>query len=363
MPTNQVPPAPLRTTEISRLPAYRAADPPAKHADGLLDLANNELTLPPLPAVVESLRLSARSVHLYPDPTARTLRQAVARHFATDPEEIVVGPGSGAVLHQLLLALCGPGDEVLYPWPGFDAYPFLITTAGAQGTPVPLTPSGEHDLSAFAAKVDTRTRIVVLCSPHNPTGRRIPRTELAAFLGSLPPHVVTVLDQAYVEFDEHEETHNLDLLRTAPRLVLLRTFSKAYGLAGLRAGYALAAPDLAGLAYKTLLPFSVTRTAEHAAQVSLEQHGQLAARLDTVRRGRSLLSAGLRAEGLDPLPSFGNFLWLPLGAATERFAQVTLAAGVRVRAYPGAGVRITVGGDEAHRRVLDAARLFRTADT
>ncbi|WP_438289711.1 aminotransferase class I/II-fold pyridoxal phosphate-dependent enzyme [Streptomyces sp. HUAS TT7] len=360
MTTSQVPSAPSRAEELARLPAYRSADPAAKGADGVLDLSNNELALPPLPAVVESLGHSGGRVNLYPDPTARTLLNTVARHYDVDPDEVVVGPGSGAVLQQLLLALCGHGDEVLYPWPGFDAYPFLIATAGARGTPVPLTASGEHDLAAFAAAVTSRTRMVILCSPHNPTGRRITRSDLTDLLAAFPPRVVTVLDQAYVEFDEKQEVEDLDHRSAGPRTVLLRTFSKAYGLAGLRAGYAFAAPDVAGPARKTQLPFSVTYAAEHAAGVSLAQPRQLAERMETVRHARTALYEALRAQGLTPLPSYANFVWLPLGADAERFGAAALAAGVRVRAFPGQGVRISVGGDEAHRRVLSAARRFVT---
>ncbi|MFJ8314016.1 MULTISPECIES: aminotransferase class I/II-fold pyridoxal phosphate-dependent enzyme [unclassified Streptomyces] len=358
MTTSRAPHPSARSAELNRLPAYRSTDPTAQHTDGVIDLANNELALPPLPAVAESLRHNADRVNLYPDPTARTLHHTVSRHFATDPERVVVGPGSGAVLQQFLLALCGPGDEVLHPWPGFDAYPLLVALAGARGTPIPLTAAGGHDLPAFAAMVTARTRVIILCSPHNPTGSRIPHPELREFLAALPPHVVTVLDQAYVEFDEEEDTSDLDLMHARPQTVLLRTFSKAYGLAGLRAGYAFAAPGLAALGRRTLLPFSVTRLAERAAQISLDHPQQLISRLELVRRGRTRLYEGLCAEGLAPLRSYGNFVWLPLGAAAERFATAALRAGVRVRACPGEGVRISVGGDEAHRRVLAAARDF-----
>ncbi|MFD7337893.1 aminotransferase class I/II-fold pyridoxal phosphate-dependent enzyme [Streptomyces violascens] len=361
MTTSRAPQPAARSGELMRLPAYRSTDPMPQHTDGVIDLANNELMLAPLPAVVESLRHGADHVHRYPDPTARTLHHAVSKCFATDPERVVVGPGSGAVLQQLLLALCAPGDDVLYPWPGFDAYPLLVAQAGARGVPVPLTAAGEHDLPAFAAKTTTRTRVVILCSPHNPTGRRIPHTEMRAFLTALPPDIVTVVDQAYVEFDEEEDTSDLGLMHAHPRTVLLRTFSKAYGLAALRAGYAFAAPDLAALGRRTMLPFSVTRLAEQAVQVSLDHSQQFTRRLALVRRERQRLEEGLRTEGLAPLRSYGNFVWLPLGAAAERFAVAALRAGVRVRACPGEGVRISVGDEEAHRRVLAAARDFKAA--
>ncbi|MEV7868420.1 aminotransferase class I/II-fold pyridoxal phosphate-dependent enzyme [Streptomyces sp. NPDC088124] len=367
----------FRTSELDRFSAYRAtegteatqgteateaiqgteATEPGR-AEDVLDLSNNELMLPPLPAVVDSLRRSSLQVNLYPDPTARVLKGTLAGHFGAETEETVVGPGSGGVLQQLLLVLAGRGDEVLHAWPGFDAYPLLIAVTGAKGVPVPLTTTGEHDLAGLLERVNPRTRAVILCSPHNPTGRRIPRSELLGFLNSLPSHVVAILDQAYMEFDEEEDPHDLGLIREYPNVVLLRTFSKAYGLAGLRVGYAFASSEIAVRARKTVIPFSVTRSGERAAVISLAQGSDLAERLRTVRRMRADLRSDLGAQGLVPLPSSANFVWLPLGPESDRFAAAALRAGARVRSYSGDGVRISVGTEEAHRRVLIAAKDF-----
>ncbi|WP_239310432.1 MULTISPECIES: aminotransferase class I/II-fold pyridoxal phosphate-dependent enzyme [unclassified Frankia] len=347
-----------RICELDRFSAYRSTDAPVDDDEEILDLSNNELMLPPLPAVAEALCQSNKKINLYPDPTARLLRHGLARYFGADAEEITVGPGSAGVLQQLLLVLCGRHDEVLYAWPGFDAYPLLIAVAGARGVPVPLTSTGEHDLPELLASVNSRTRAVILCSPHNPTGCRITRRTLRWFLDSLPPHVVAILDQAYMEFSEEDDPRDLDIVRECPRVVLLRTFSKAHGLAGLRAGYAFAASDIARLARKTVIPFSVTRIAENAAVVSLEQKKELATRIDLVRRLRTDLHTGLGACGLAPTPSYGNFVWIPLGTSSERFAASVLKAGVKIRSYPEHGVRISVGTENAHRRVLDAAREY-----
>ncbi|WP_030751187.1 aminotransferase class I/II-fold pyridoxal phosphate-dependent enzyme [Streptomyces sp. NRRL F-5135] len=346
-----------RITEIDRLPAYRQEDAAAEDEDRFVwDLSNNESALPPLPAVAEAVRQGGLHTNQYPDPTAGSLVRALSRHFGIDTRKVLVGPGSAGVLQQLLLSLCSDGDEVIHALPCFDAYPLLIAVAGARRLPVPLTELGEHDLPEILARVTPRTRVVVLCSPHNPSGSRLPDTDLREFLADLPRHVTVVLDEAYIEFDEAKEPRDLDILRRDPRVVLLRTFSKAYGLAGLRVGYALAAPDILERARKTAIPFSVTRTAELAAIVSLEQQDALAERMAHTRKLRTDLHAALDAEGLSPLPSCGNFIWIPLGSSAESFAATAQGAGIKVRVYPGQGVRISVGCESAHRHLLEAVR-------
>ncbi|MEU8353927.1 MULTISPECIES: aminotransferase class I/II-fold pyridoxal phosphate-dependent enzyme [unclassified Streptomyces] len=362
MSTSRTDPSPaLRASELDRFSAYRAGEGGRRDAaDEILDLSNNEVMISPLPAVAEALRRIGTDVNLYPDPTAHTLRLRLAEHFGAGAEETLVGPGSAGVLQQLLLVLCGAGDEVLYAWPGFDAYPLLIAVSGARGVPVPLTASGDHDLPRLLEKVNSRTRAVILCSPHNPTGSRITRPALRRFLDGLPSHVVAVLDQAYTEFDAEEDQRDLTPIRDYGNVVLLRTFSKAHGLAGLRVGYAFASAEIVHRARKTVIPFSITRTGERAAVASLQQQEALTARIATIRRLRGALEDDLGAEGLVPTPSAGNFVWLPLGPSSERFAASALEAGVRVRAYADMGVRISVGTEQAHRRVLLAARRHRS---
>ncbi|MEV7414022.1 histidinol-phosphate transaminase [Streptomyces sp. NPDC089919] len=342
---------------LADLTAYRAEEsaragsgPRAAH-----DLSSNELALPPLPSVLAGVQSELPRLGRYPDPTARELTEAVAGHLRVAPDQVAVGPGSAGVLQQILLALCGPGDEVVYAWPGFDAYPLLVAVAGATSVTVPLTGSGHHDLDALAARVTGRTKVVILCSPHNPTGTVIERERLHAFLRSLPEHVVTVLDEAYVEFERCGDPPGLpDVLRPAGRTVVLRTFSKAYGLAGLRVGYAAGPREVMATVRKTAIPFGVTRLAEHAAILSLGNGAELRGRLASVAAARSELALRLRELGLPVLPSQANFLWLPIPSHAASFGRAAAAAGVRVRAVQGQGVRVSVGAPEAHDMLLAA---------
>ncbi|SFX77054.1 aminotransferase class I/II-fold pyridoxal phosphate-dependent enzyme (plasmid) [Streptomyces atratus] len=354
---------PPRAAATAPLPSYREDDASyAGSPGGLWDLSNNEISLPPLPRVREILRRESGQVHLYPDPRARFLVDALSTHFAVDRESILVGPGSAGVLQQLLLTLCGPGDDVLYATPGFDAYPLLIATSAARGIPVPLTAAGDHDLDRMRAGITANTRVVILCSPHNPTGKSLSPSELGEFLVGLPPGVITIIDQAYVEFDEAIDPQDLELLHRHADVVLLRTFSKAYGLAGLRVGYALAAPPVVARARKTAIPFSVTRGAEQTAIASLREGDALRHRTAHIREERERLFRLLSAAGHAPLPSRGNFLWIPLGPRSASFAEESARAGVKVRAFPGHGVRVTVGDENAHRLLLSVARGFGRAD-
>lgn len=332
------------------------------------DLSSNELILPPLPSVLDAVGEGLSHVSRYPDPTAQALTEQIAAHWCVSADDVAVGPGSAGVLQQILLALCGEGDEVVYAWPGFDAYPLLVAVCGATSVQVPLTASGSHDLHAIRDRVGARTRVVILCSPHNPTGAVIDHDHLCRFLHSLPEHVVTVLDEAYVEFDRGGNPAGLpEIMREHDNAVVLRTFSKAYGLAGLRVGYAAGPREIMPPVRKTALPFGVTRLAEQAAILSLHSEAELRRRLKAVMAAREDLIAGLRDLDLPVLPSRANFVWLPLASAAESFTRVAAAAGVKVRACPGYGVRISVGEAEAHRTLLAALgrtdRRFWSGDT
>jgi histidinol-phosphate aminotransferase len=319
------------------------------------DLSSNELILPPLPSVLGVIEEGLPQLGRYPDPTAQALTEEIAGRLRLRADEVAVGPGSAGVLQQILLALCGAGDDVVYAWPGFDAYPLLVAICGAAGVPVPLTAAGDHDLDGICDRVGGRTRVVILCSPHNPTGTVIDRGRLRAFLHSLPDHVVAVLDEAYVEFDRGGDPPGTpEVMCEHDNTVVLRTFSKAYGLAGLRVGYAAGPRQIMATVRKTALPFGVTRIAEQAAILSLQSGAELRGRLDAVTASRQELTAGLRGLGLPVLPSRANFVWLPLASAAEAFARTAAEAGVKVRACPGHGVRISVGEAEAHQTLLTA---------
>ncbi|GES33586.1 histidinol-phosphate transaminase [Streptomyces angustmyceticus] len=350
----------VRFAERSTLRAVRAyRDKESSNGeDGThitFDLSSNELALPPLPTVLGGIEERLPQLARYPDPTARDLTSEVARHLCVSADELAVGPGSAGVLQQLLLALCGKGDEVVYAWPGFDAYPLLVAISGATSVQAPLTASGGHDLDEIRTRVSARTKVVILCSPHNPTGATIDHDELRGFLHSLPDHVVTVLDEAYVEFDRGSDPPGTPgLLREHRNIVVLRTFSKAYGLAGLRVGYAAGPQQVMAAVRKAAIPFGVTRFAEQAAILSLRSEGELMERLAAAAAAREELTAGLRTLGLPVLPSRANFVWLPLAGAAESFTRAAASAGVKVRSYPGHGARISVGETEAHRMLLAA---------
>ncbi|MFJ7239310.1 histidinol-phosphate transaminase [Streptomyces olivaceus] len=337
--------------------AYRSAEAPATGTGPAFafDLSSNELTLPPMPSVLSAIEQDLSRLARYPDPTSRALTEEVAGHLRVCADEVAVGPGSAGVLQQVLLALCGEGDEVVYAWPGFDAYPLMVAVSGATGVQTPLTVSGEHDLAELLARVSDRTRVVILCSPHNPTGTVIERGRLDGFLRSLPQGVVAVLDEAYVEFDRGGDPPGMpEILRAHGNVVVLRTFSKAYGLAGLRVGYAAGPRRIMTTVCKTALPFGVTRLAEQAAILSLRAGTELRERLSAVTSAREELSISLRELGLPVLPSRANFVWLPLTTFAESFARTAATAGIKVRACPGHGVRVSVGEPEAHRTLLRA---------
>ncbi|WP_275411753.1 histidinol-phosphate transaminase [Sphaerisporangium siamense] len=337
--------------------AYR--DKESSNAEGgsdiTFDLSSNELVLSPLPTVLAAIEEGLPRLARYPDPTARDLTRAIAGHLCVSADEVAVGPGSAGVLQQILLALCGRGDEVVYAWPGFDAYPLLVAISGATSVHVPLTVSGGHDLDEIRTRVNARTRVVILCSPHNPTGVVIDHGELCGFLRSLPDHVVAVIDEAYVEFHRNSDPAGMPkVLREHSNAVVLRTFSKAHGLAGLRVGYAAGPREVVATVRKTAIPFGVTRFAEQAAMLSLRSEDELRERMAAVTAARDELTADLVDMGLPVLPSRANFVWLPLASAAESFARAAATAGVKVRACPGHGVRISVGDAEAHRTLLAA---------
>ncbi|MGX5358400.1 histidinol-phosphate transaminase [Kocuria sp. KH4] len=342
---------PLRPV-VARLPGYVAG----RRASGELTaaLASNESHYDPLPSVLADVREAAGRMNRYPDLGAVELRERIAAFLGVRPEEVAVGPGSVGVLQQILGATCGPGDEVVLAWRSFEAYPILVSLTGATAVPVPLTADEGHDLDAMAAAVTDRTRAVLVCSPNNPTGTAVPHAALERFLAAVPPHVLVVVDEAYVEYvDEEAPLDALALFRAHPNVCVLRTFSKAYGLAGLRVGYAVAHEGLAEGLRRVALPFGVSTVAQRAAIRSLDAADELRERAAAVAAERGRVTGALRAAGWAVPPSQANFLWLRAGetlraALTEAFDR----ADVLVRAYPGDGVRITLADPATNDRVL-----------
>jgi histidinol-phosphate aminotransferase len=353
----------LRST-LTGIPSYVPGRAAANGAAGApaFKISSNENPYPPLPRVVEVVARAAQQMNRYPDMAATALVEAIAAHVDVEPAQVAVGTGSVGVLGQILAATCGEGDEVVHAWRSFEAYPILIQLSGATGVPVPLAAGARHDLVAMAAAVTDQTRLVLVCTPNNPTGPAVHRAELDAFLDRVPSDVLVVIDEAYVEFVRDPDVPDaLAVLQARPNVAVLRTFSKAYGLAGLRVGYALAAPQVAAALRKTAVPFGVSVVAQDAAVASLAAYDELAERVDALVAERGRVIAGLRAQGWDIPDSEANFVWLELGERTMDFAAAAERAGLVVRPFAGSGARCTVAEPESADLLLDVAREFGSA--
>jgi histidinol-phosphate aminotransferase len=343
---------------VARLPRYAAGKPPVA-VDGLASykLSSNENPLPPIPAVVEAIA-NQTDFNRYPDPLSSRLRTALAGFLDVPAEDIVTGAGSLGALNQLLAAFAGRNedgkpDEVVYAWRSFEAYPISVGLSGAEGVPVPLTNEGRHDLRAMAAAVTARTKVILLCTPNNPTGPALGSAETEAFIRSVPADVVVVIDEAYQEFvREAGAVDGISLYRRYPNVVVLRTFSKAHGLAGLRVGYSVSNPELTQHLRVAATPFAVSQIAETAAIVSLENYPQVVERVQRLVDERDRVTAGLRSLGWAVPDAQGNFVWLDFGADSADFAELAGTQALSVRAFGGEGVRVSIGEEEANSRFL-----------
>lgn len=339
--------------EVAVLPAYKQG---RQASDSAFKLSSNENPFPPLPGVVEAVQAQT-SYNRYPDATALALRAVLANRFGLTAEQVHVAPGSVAILHELARATSGPGDEIVYAWRSFEAYPGVVTVAGATSVQVPNRADGGHDLDAMAAAVTERTRMVLVCSPNNPTGPIVTAAEFDAFMAAVPQSVLVVLDEAYAEFVTDEAAvHGHPLLAAHPNLVVLRTFSKAYGLAGLRVGYALGPDYVLDAVRACAIPLSVTAQGQAAALASLEREAELLERVTEIAALRDRIVVELRAQGWDVPAAQGNFLWLPTGEQTATAAAAFEDAGIIVRAFPPEGIRISIGEHEAVETLLQTAR-------
>lgn len=316
--------------------------------------SSNESPVPPAPGVVEAIARAAAQGNRYPSMFGDELAEGLARRYAVGVEQIAVGAGSLSLLQQALTAFSGPGANVVYAWRSYEAYPIAVRIAGADPVEIPLTADHVHDLPAMADAVDEHTRAVIVCNPNNPTGTAVPFEEIAAFLRRVPGNVLVILDEAYREFLPAEQD-GLQLIDEFPNLMVMRTFSKAYGLAGVRAGYALGNPELMEGVRKVSPPFGLSRLAEAAAVAALADVGHMEHIITTIAEDRDELIAALRSRGLDIPPSSSNFVWIPAGGdAAEQLVSACLDQGVAVRAFPGEGVRITTGEPAASRAFLAA---------
>lgn len=346
------PRVPVRAA-LRALPAYVPGARPG--SDDAEKLSSNENPYPPLDGVRQAVADAARQMNRYPDMFATELVTAVAARHGVAPGSVVTGGGSVAVLGHVLQAFCDAGDEVVHAWRSFEAYPIAVRLQGAVGVPVALDPTGRHDLAGMRAALGPRTRVILVCSPNNPTGPAVRTAELEAFLAEVPDDVLVVLDEAYVEFVRDPRAVNgIALLAQHPNLVVLRTFSKAYGLAGLRVGYAVAHPDLAAAIRIASTPFGVSHLAQVAALASLAAEAALFERVDAIVASRDRLVTGLREQGWRVPDTEANFVWLPTDRATALAADAA-EQGVLVRPFAGEGIRITVGDRAANDRVLALA--------
>jgi histidinol-phosphate aminotransferase len=343
-------------TRVRLRPDIEALEPYRQGKQASVDafkLSSNENPFEPLPAVLAAM--ANASINRYPDATASILRTRLGERFGVSPDQIQVGAGSVAVLAQLISAAAGPGDEVLYSWRSFEAYPGLVTVAGATSVLVPNTTDHRHDLDAMARAVTERTRVVIVCSPNNPTSTVVTTTEFEAFMARVPVTVLVVLDEAYIEFvTDPDAVRGMPLLGRYPNLVVLRTFSKAYGLAGLRIGYAVGPEYVMDAARATAIPLSVIESAQLAALASLDHEDQLLDRVARIAVLRDEIWRSLVDLGWDVPQPHGNFVWLPTGTNTAEAAEVFARNGIVVRAL-GEGLRVSIGEPDSVDKLLSSA--------
>ena len=351
--------------DVAALPAYvPGARPDAASPVEIAKLSSNELPFPPQDSVVEAITRAAAGANRYPEMTGETLTQALARRWGVEVEQVVVGNGSVALIQHLLDAVCQPGDEVVIPWRSFEAYPICVAVAGARAVRVPLTRDARHDVPGMLAAITPRTRVVMACTPNNPTGTILTARELAELVAGVPRDVVVLVDEAYLDFVTAPEVGDaLTLLAGAPNLVVSRTFSKAHALAGMRVGYLVCEPGLAAAIRSVATPFGVNLPAQTAAVAALGQTelGRTAERSAAVAAERDRVVASLRTQGWEVPEAHGNFFWLGVGEETMALAEHFRAAGILVRPFAGEGVRVSIGTTSDNERVLAAAAAWRGA--
>jgi histidinol-phosphate aminotransferase len=349
--------------KLARMPGYQAGVPtgqaPEAIASGnIAQLASNESPFPPHPKVVEAIQKAAGSMNRYPDPDATLLRRRLAERYEAEPGRVAVGNGSCEILLAAADALCEPGAEIVYAWPAFSMYPYLPALTGAREVRVPLAEGDVHDLHAMAAEVTVATQLLIVCNPNNPTATHIPAAEIGAFCERIPSHVTVILDEAYVEFQTHDDPDtSLDLLKDFPNLVVLRTFSKCYGLAGLRVGYAIGSANFRAAVDAVRQPFSVNALAQAAAAEAVRHQDDVLRRVESTIAARLTVEEGLRELGLRTSDSQANFSWVDLGEADE--AEVITGLSEREiavrpgKALGGPGhIRVSYGTADENARFL-----------
>ena len=343
---------------LDRFAPYKPGKKPSAQDGPGYKLSSNESPYGPLPSVASAIAAAAGSANRYPDNSAAELTEAIAARHGVPAAHVAVGCGSVGLVQQLLEAVCDPGAEVLYAWRSFEAYPYLADLAGGTSVRVPLRGEG-HDLDAMAAAITPATRLIFVCTPNNPTGTIVDRGELGRFLDQVPGDCLVVLDEAYVQYvRDPAAPDGVEMYRDRPNVAVLRTFSKAYGLAGLRVGYLIGPETVAAAARKTMLTFTVSTVAQAAAIASLAAESELMARVDAVVAERQRVRDALLAMGWTVPPTEANFVWLRLGADTMDFAAACDRAGISTRPFADEGVRVSIGEVAANDVFLEVAQAY-----
>lgn len=327
-------------------------------------LSSNENPWGPVQAAQQAIADAAAAMHRYPDPASLRLREQIADTLGVAVEDVVTAAGSLGALSQIIAAFAGTGadgvvDEVLYSWRSFEAYPILVTTAGAANVQVPNRADGSHDLEAMLAAITPQTRVILLCSPNNPTGPSLSQSAVDDFLAKVPEDVVVVVDEAYREFQSDPDVvEGVRTYQAHSNVVALRTFSKAHGLAGLRVGFSLAQQPITEQLRKVAVPFAVTELAQAAAVATLLNPDQVAQRVNRITSERDRVQAELADMGCWVPATQANFVWLALGEDTQRFVTACSERALAVRGFAGEGVRVSIGEPEANDRFLQVCRNF-----
>lgn len=328
---------------------------------GSVKLASNENPLGPSPRALEALRQSVGQVHRYPDGHAFALRRKLSERLGVAEDALVLGNGADELLELIAKTLLGPGDEVVYPWPSFAMYPIVVRGMGATPVPVPLTTSLQHDFEGLLGAVTERTQVVMLCNPNNPTGTTFGAAAFDDFVARLPDDVVLVVDEVYFEYVRRGDfPETLATIAKRPGTIVLRSLSKIYGLAGLRVGYGITDPELAGYLERARHPFNLNLLAQAAAVAALDDDEHVERSRACVAEGIAYLSRELGALGVEVVPSEANFVLVRSGGDVY---EPLLREGVIVRPMGGFGlgdyVRVTIGLPEENERFVKALRRLR----
>lgn len=338
---------------IMQLPPYVAGK--ASQDSTIIKVASNEMPFPTLPSVQAEISSHISSLNRYPDAAMASLTARIAQEIGMPEESLCIGNGSVALIEKILADVSGPGSEVIIPWRSFEAYPIAVQMAGAETVCVPLRADGNCDLTAMLAAVTPTTRAIIVCTPNNPTSAALTHNELHDFIQQAPKNVPILLDEAYIDFVRMEDpVRAMELMQEFPNVLCLRTFSKAYGLAGLRCGYVVAEPSIARALNSSNTPFSVNTLAQVAAQAALGERAEVNRRVGIIQNEREKLVTALRSLGWNGPEPQANFVWFELGKHSQAFEKLCSKHGIIVRTFKNEGTRVTIAEPEASQRLIAA---------